>query len=87
MPMAAMFLRNKILAWAALFTTIQAWLNQPKKIKSDAQPAGMSVILAIIGLCSCYVDLIIPQKGPIAKAAKAVVETVSTTAAAATASA
>ncbi|CDO57224.1 similar to Saccharomyces cerevisiae YPR063C ER-localized protein of unknown function [Geotrichum candidum] len=78
MPLAAMFLRNKVLSWAAFFTTLQAWLNEPSTIKTDAQPAWLSVVLAVVGILSCYVDLVFPQKASLAKAVKETAEAVAT---------
>jgi hypothetical protein len=80
MPLAAMFLRNKVLSWAAFFTTLQAWLNEPSTIKTDAQPAWLSVMLAIIGILSCYIDLVFPQKGTLTKAVKETAEAIATAA-------
>lgn len=76
LPLAAMFLRNKVLSWASFFTTLQAWLNEPKTIKSDAQPAWLSVLMAVVSILSCYVDLIFPHKGPVAKAVKETAEAI-----------
>lgn len=78
MPIAAMFLRNKVLAWAALFTTLQAYLNEPSFTDTEAQPAWLSVLISVVGLLTCYMDIIMPPKSAVAAAA--------TTAAAATAS-
>ncbi|VVT56360.1 uncharacterized protein SAPINGB_P005004 [Magnusiomyces paraingens] len=83
MPIAAMFLRNKILAWASLFTTIQGYLNEPAQLASDSQPAWLSVLLAAVGIVTCYMDIIMPPRGPTManaarEAAAAVTESITT---------
>lgn len=76
LPMAAMFLKNKAIAWSSLFLAIQAYLNEPKNkpLENDssaasagAQPPLFQVIFAIIGLATCYMDVFFPVVAPIAK--------------------
>lgn len=77
MPMAAMFLRNKAIAWSSFFLAIQAYLNEPKNkplVSSDTtaqQPAFFQIIFAVIALGTCYIDILFPT-APLAKLAQAV---------------
>ncbi|KAK9470203.1 uncharacterized protein V1510DRAFT_370725 [Dipodascopsis tothii] len=70
LPMVAMFLRNKIIAWAAVLIAVQHYLNEPP---SDApglySPDGedssgglMKVLMSIAGLLVSYMDLVFPQQ-------------------------
>ncbi|KAG5367913.1 hypothetical protein CJU90_0094 [Yarrowia sp. C11] len=67
LPMAAMFLRNKLMSWTALFTAITAYMNEPliKPTQSDgaSQPAWLSVLVSLVGLFTCYMDLAFPSQG------------------------
>ncbi|CAH6723426.1 uncharacterized protein CLIB1444_15S01024 [[Candida] jaroonii] len=77
LPMAAMFMRNKMLSWAAFFLAVQAFLNEPNHKPSgpdDAaqQPPFLRVVFAFISLGTCYMDLIFPGTNPMLRnAAKA----------------
>lgn len=62
LPLAAMFMKNKIMSWAALFTAIQLYLNEPKVRAPDAQPASISIVTAIVGLLTCYSDFVLPRR-------------------------
>lgn len=65
--MAAMFLRNKLMSWTALFTAITAFMNEPliKPTKSEgsSQPAWLSVLVSLVGLFTCYMDIAFPSQG------------------------
>ncbi|KAG7665618.1 uncharacterized protein J8A68_000824 [[Candida] subhashii] len=78
LPMAAMFMRNKILSWSAVFLAIQSYLNDPINAPpaedgSTSTPASLRVIFALVSLVTCYMDVIFPSSNPGLK--KAVVET------------
>lgn len=67
--MAAMFMRNKMLSWAALFLAIQSYLNEPvNKPASDddsaQQPPILRVLFGFVSLGTCYMDLIFPGANP-----------------------
>ncbi|KAK6458265.1 uncharacterized protein RJT20DRAFT_30110 [Scheffersomyces xylosifermentans] len=73
LPMAAMFMRNKMLSWSALFLAIQSYLNEPinKPVEKDdsgtpAQPPLLRVVFAFIALVTCYIDIIFPGSSPAA---------------------
>lgn len=73
MPIVAIFLRNKFIAWFSLiqsfhflFTVSQEELNLSKSTNSNPNPLDQSPILKIflniIGLVGSYFNLIIPQE-------------------------
>lgn len=69
LPMAAMFMRNKLLSWSALFLAIQSYLNDPINAErdADAQPPFLRIVFAIVSLFTCYIDLFFPNTTPAAK--------------------
>lgn len=89
LPMAAMFMRNKMLSWASVFLAVQSYLNEPinRPAEEDQgqQSPALRVLFAVISLVTCYMDIVFPSTNPAVKrAAKVVSETV-TAATAATA--
>ena len=74
LPMAAMFMRSKILSWCAMFTAMQVYLNEPEIPEGDGQPGWMTLVIAFVGLGVCYMDFV--GKRPVPKAAQKVAETV-----------
>ncbi|GMG31227.1 unnamed protein product [Ambrosiozyma monospora] len=70
LPMVAMFLKNKSLAWATLFLAIQSWLADPliRDPSDDSQPAVFKIIFALIAIATSSMDLFMPNMGPGAKA-------------------
>ncbi|EGW30355.1 uncharacterized protein SPAPADRAFT_143493 [Spathaspora passalidarum NRRL Y-27907] len=97
LPMAAMFMRNKILSWSSVFIAVQAWLNEPINApKSDndnpQQPALLKITFAIVALLTCYMDVFFPGtnnnlKNSAAAVTSAVADAVSSTVEAAATSA
>ncbi|EGV61559.1 hypothetical protein PSN45_000238 [Yamadazyma tenuis] len=76
LPMAAMFMRNKMLSWAAVFLAVQSYLNEPTNKPSSGdeaatQPPLLRVVLAIFSLGTCYLDLLFPAVNPQLRAAQA----------------
>lgn len=61
-PMAAMFMKSKILGWCGVFFATQSWLEEPAKRAPDAQPAWLSILIACFSLCVCYMDLFVNRK-------------------------
>ncbi|CCD22675.1 uncharacterized protein NDAI_0A05200 [Naumovozyma dairenensis CBS 421] len=71
MPMIAMFLRNKFIAWFALIQCIHYYLNtdeeevEKNKTKENASPLDQSplikVLMSTVGLITCYLNLAFPQ--------------------------
>lgn len=62
LPMAAMFLKNKMLAWAAMFFAVQSYLNQPiiKSPGDESQSPSFRILFALISLVTSYLDLVFP---------------------------
>lgn len=61
LPMAAMFTRNKFVAWASLIFAIQNWLGESVALKkSSGQPAILTVGMSIVALIMTYLPLFIP---------------------------
>ncbi|KAK9455985.1 hypothetical protein V1511DRAFT_496221 [Dipodascopsis uninucleata] len=62
-PMVAMFLRNKIIAWSALLIAIQSWLNESEASAAEnSTPGWLRVVMSLAGMMVCYMDLIIVPK-------------------------
>lgn len=86
LPMAAMFMKNKMLSWAAVFLAVQAYLNEPihkPESPDDAQkqPPFMRVLFSFISLLTCYMDLVFPGTNPaLRKAATSAAAAASSTA-------
>ncbi|CCE81667.1 Piso0_002330 [Millerozyma farinosa CBS 7064] len=87
LPMAAMFMKNKLLAWSALFLSIQSYLSEPinkpasKDPKDTSQPASLRVVFALIALLTCYMDIAFPSTNPSIKR-QSIVDAASTAASA-----
>lgn len=69
LPMAAMFMKNKILSWTALFLALQTYLTEPiNKEKSEkdagAQPPLLRLAFALISLATCYMEFFFPSSSP-----------------------
>lgn len=62
LPMVAMFLRNKPVAWATLLLAVQSWLNEPliADPADESQPAAFRVLFALVALLVAYMDLFFP---------------------------
>ncbi|EQL36527.1 hypothetical protein BDFG_01910 [Blastomyces dermatitidis ATCC 26199] len=71
MPMAAMFSRNKMIAWAAVTFSLQNWMAEtPEQQKKSATPAYMGVIMAFLSVIVTYMPMFLPTPGnPAPKAA------------------
>ncbi|CDK27190.1 unnamed protein product [Kuraishia capsulata CBS 1993] len=71
-PMAAMFLRNKPLAWASLFLSVQNYLNEPThKAKDEAMPPFFKLLMGALAVLTTYMDFIFPPVAPAARQAAA----------------
>lgn len=92
LPMAAMFMRNKMLSWSAVFLAIQSYLSEPinkpltGKDNSGAQPPLLRILFAFVSLATCYLELFFPATNPALRKdfGGKVAETVSTIASKAT---
>lgn len=89
LPMASMFLRNKLLSWSSVFLSIQNYLNTPinnPDADEKQHPPILSVLFSLIALFSCYIGLIFPAGDPSIRAASNAASSASTAAASATGS-
>lgn len=69
LPMAAMFMKNKILSWAALFLAIQTYLTEPinkeqNEKEAGSQPPLLRLAFAFISLATCYMEFFFPSSSP-----------------------
>lgn len=66
LPMVAMFLRSKVLAWAGLFLCVQAYLSQPadSSANEDALTLG-HIATGVMGVAISYMDFVFaPGRAP-----------------------
>ncbi|PGH28620.1 translation initiation factor 1 [[Emmonsia] crescens] len=72
MPMAAMFSRNKMIAWASVTFSLQKWMAEtPEQHKKAATPAYMGVIMAFLSVLVTYMPMFFPSMGKTAPKAAA----------------
>lgn len=57
LPMAAMFMRSKILSWAALFIAVQTYLAEPAYPK-EGSSALSAISTALMSLAVTYMDFV-----------------------------
>ncbi|GMM38857.1 hypothetical protein DASC09_061960 [Saccharomycopsis crataegensis] len=77
MPMASMFMRNKMMSWASFCICVQHYMNfRNVKLSEDANSPLMSLILATIGLVTAYIDILVPTPQIKKKAAETVADAV-----------
>ncbi|CAG9940830.1 hypothetical protein V2G26_016943 [Clonostachys chloroleuca] len=61
LPMAAMFMRHKIIGWASLVVSIQNWLGESEAQKQNSpMPGYLSVGMSLLALGTCYMPLFLP---------------------------
>ncbi|SCU92352.1 LAMI_0E09912g1_1 [Lachancea mirantina] len=77
MPMAAMFMKNKFLAWFGLLSTFHNFLTDTTSSGgAGQQPPVMQLVLGLVSILVCYMGLALPQPdAPAPKAAQAPVVT------------
>ncbi|CEP60057.1 uncharacterized protein LALA0_S01e02058g [Lachancea lanzarotensis] len=68
MPMAAMFMKNKFLAWFAMLTTVHYALNGGDEASADQGPL-LKILMSAVSLGVCYMNVVFPQPGPADKKA------------------
>lgn len=68
LPMVAMFMRSKVIAWSALFISIQTYLSEPEIPSKDSAGLG-GVATALLSVAISYMNFIFgPNKPPTPKA-------------------
>ncbi|CAN8100275.1 unnamed protein product [Discula destructiva] len=61
LPMAAIFLRNKYIGWAAVVFSIQNWLGESEYNKTNSSTPGyFSVGMALMSLVVTYLPMFLP---------------------------
>lgn len=65
LPMAAMFMRNKLMSWSSVFLALQSYLTEPvnkpeSASDSGAQPPLLRLAFAFISLLTCYMEYFFP---------------------------
>ncbi|KAH6630377.1 hypothetical protein B0J18DRAFT_100248 [Chaetomium sp. MPI-SDFR-AT-0129] len=64
LPMAAIFLRNKYIGWAAVVFSIQSWLGESEETKkSSSTPGYFNVGMSLVSLIVTYLPIFLPQPG------------------------
>ncbi|SCV01849.1 LAME_0G18910g1_1 [Lachancea meyersii CBS 8951] len=69
MPMAAMFMKNKFLAWFALLSTVHYALNGQGEESAAEQSPLLKIMMSGVSLAVCYMNVVFPQPGPADKKA------------------
>lgn len=91
MPMAALFMKNKMLSWFSLLNGINGYLNKlyGAPVAEDQMNPLLTLAMAVLGIAVCYFDLIFPASSGFVKkrTIDEVAEGISATVAAATATA
>lgn len=66
LPMAAIFMRNRYIGWAAFVFSVQSWLGESEESKKNSSTPGyFSVGMALMSLIVTYLPLFLPP-GPTA---------------------
>ncbi|KAK4041742.1 protein Asterix [Parachaetomium inaequale] len=64
LPMAAVFLRNKYVGWAAVVFSLQSWLGESEETKkSSSTPGYFNVGMSVVSLLVTYLPIFLPQPG------------------------
>ncbi|KAK4137024.1 hypothetical protein BT67DRAFT_440023 [Trichocladium antarcticum] len=66
LPMAAIFMRNRYMGWAAVVFSVQGWLGESEDAqKSSSTPGYFSVGMSLMSLAVTYLPIFLPpQAGP-----------------------
>ncbi|AAS51591.2 ADL329Wp [Eremothecium gossypii ATCC 10895] len=71
MPMLAMFMRNKFLAWFSLLTAWHTYLTADPNAVRDREGTEVGPIMklgmAVVAVVVCYTGMVLPQPAPGAK--------------------
>ncbi|AET38958.1 uncharacterized protein Ecym_3475 [Eremothecium cymbalariae DBVPG len=75
MPMLALFLRNKFLAWFSVVTAWHSFLTSDPNASSSATSSGdlgpvMKIVMGLMSVVVCYMGLVFPQTVPASPAMK-----------------
>ncbi|SCW01269.1 LAFE_0D08856g1_1 [Lachancea fermentati] len=69
MPMAAMFMKNKFLAWFAVISMLHYYLTgEVNESASADQSPLLKIVMSLVSLLVCYMGLALPQPPAIPRA-------------------
>ncbi|KAI0476162.1 hypothetical protein GGR56DRAFT_674653 [Xylariaceae sp. FL0804] len=61
LPMAAIFTRNRLIGWASVVFSVQAWLGESEETtRSTSTPGYFSVGMSVMALAVTYLPLFLP---------------------------
>ncbi|KAB5528887.1 hypothetical protein GE09DRAFT_1228635 [Coniochaeta sp. 2T2.1] len=60
LPMAAIFMRNRYIGWAAFVYSVQSWLGESEDAKKSSTPGYFSVGMSLMSLAVTYLPLFLP---------------------------
>ncbi|KAK3336848.1 hypothetical protein B0T19DRAFT_410756 [Cercophora scortea] len=61
LPMAAIFMRNRYIGWAAVAFSLQSWLGESEETKkTSSTPGYFSVGMSLMSLIVTYLPLFLP---------------------------
>ncbi|KAK4199602.1 hypothetical protein QBC40DRAFT_281660 [Triangularia verruculosa] len=61
LPMAAIFMRNRYVGWAAVAFSLQSWLGESEESqKSNSSPGYFAVGMSLMSLVVTYLPLFLP---------------------------
>lgn len=68
LPMAAIFMRNRYVGWAAVVFSVQSWLGESEETKKSANTPGyFSVAMAVMSLIVTYLPIFLPPQQGLGK--------------------
>ncbi|KAL2015052.1 hypothetical protein VTK56DRAFT_6424 [Thermocarpiscus australiensis] len=63
LPMAAIFMRNRYIGWAAFVFSVQSWLGESEETKkSNSTPGYFSVGMSLMSLIVTYLPIFLPPQ-------------------------
>ncbi|KAI6357098.1 hypothetical protein MCOR25_007741 [Pyricularia grisea] len=63
LPMAAIFMRNRFIGWAAVVFSLQSWLGESEESKNNsATPGYFGVGMSLMSLVVCYLPMFLPPQ-------------------------
>ncbi|EON99556.1 hypothetical protein UCRPA7_4851 [Phaeoacremonium minimum UCRPA7] len=63
LPMAAIFMRNKFIGWAAVVFSVQSWLGESEETrKTSSTPGYFSVGMSLMALVVTYLPMFLPPQ-------------------------
>ncbi|KAJ9155457.1 hypothetical protein NKR23_g2036 [Pleurostoma richardsiae] len=63
LPMAAIFMRNRFVGWAAVVFSVQSWLGESEEAKkNNSTPGYFSVGMSLMALLVTYLPMFLPPQ-------------------------